>query len=130
MFKLDSIDYGRRVAMERSLEHAKNANTFAPSSNVIFDDSSNFIIYPTIVGIKGTLHFCVCSHINLMCFFVVINLVTNKLSIFIGKTETNERFLRLSLYQGNASSKSGSSAAAQRGMYTFIVYCVYFNACL
>ena len=52
------------VALEKSLDVAKDK---APPSNVIFDDSGNFVLYPTMAGIK------------------VVNLVTNQLVRLIGK---------------------------------------------
>jgi len=48
---------------------------------VVFDDSGNFILYPTLLGIK------------------VVNLVTNRVARIIGKVENTERFLRIALYQ-------------------------------
>jgi peptidylprolyl isomerase domain and WD repeat-containing protein 1 len=53
-----------------------------PPSNVIFDESGHFILYPTLLGIK------------------VVNLVTNKVARVIGRQETAERFLGIALYQG------------------------------
>jgi len=52
-YKLDPIDYGRRVAIERNVTQSLNQNIYAVSSSVVFDASSNFIIYPTILGIKS-----------------------------------------------------------------------------
>jgi peptidylprolyl isomerase domain and WD repeat-containing protein 1 len=52
------------VAVEKSLDVAKDK---APPSNVIFDDSGNFVLYPTMAGIK------------------VVNLVTNQLVRLTGK---------------------------------------------
>ncbi len=51
LYKLDPIDFGRRMAVEKALDASKNA----PPSNVIFDQTSNFILYPTMAGIKGDL---------------------------------------------------------------------------
>ena len=51
LFVLDEIDYGKRMAVERELDKTADA----PPSNVLFDDSSNFIIYPTLLGIKSTV---------------------------------------------------------------------------
>jgi peptidylprolyl isomerase domain and WD repeat-containing protein 1 len=78
-YRLDPIDFGRRVAVEKALDVAKDK---APPSNVIFDDSGNFVLYPTMAGIK------------------VVNLVTNQLVRLIGKVEATERFLAIALYQG------------------------------
>eukprot|EP00879_Flechtneria_rotunda_P012987 GHRR01013561.1.p1 GENE.GHRR01013561.1~~GHRR01013561.1.p1 ORF type:complete len:310 (+),score=84.43 GHRR01013561.1:4033-4962(+) len=53
-----------------------------PASNAVFDESGNFILVPTLLGIK------------------VINLTTNAVSRMIGKPENTERFLRIALWQG------------------------------
>ena len=45
---VQSIDFGRKLAIERELEKSEHFQ----SSGVIFDDSSSIIIYPTVVGIK------------------------------------------------------------------------------
>ena len=61
-YKLDAIDVGRRMAVERDLEKtvrstypAANAN-FAkedcPPSTLVWDNSGNFIMYPCLLGIK------------------------------------------------------------------------------
>ena len=48
LYRLDPIDFGRRVAAEKDLE----ADAAAPRQNALFDDSGNFIIYSTLLGIK------------------------------------------------------------------------------
>jgi len=53
-----------------------------PPSSVLFDESGNFLLYPTLLGIK------------------VVNLVSNAVSRLLGKVENSERFLQLALYQG------------------------------
>ena len=47
-FRLEPIDFGRRISIERDIE----ADDAAPHPNAIFDESGNFIIYPSILGIK------------------------------------------------------------------------------
>ncbi|XP_052627123.1 peptidyl-prolyl cis-trans isomerase CYP71-like [Lactuca sativa] len=71
------------MAVEREIEKTENV----PQPNALFDESSNFIIYPTLLGIK------------------IVNLHTNKVSRILGKVENNDRFLRIALYQGDQSSK-------------------------
>ncbi|KAA8544222.1 hypothetical protein F0562_022234 [Nyssa sinensis] len=83
LYRLDAIDFGRRMAIEKEIEKTENA----PQPNAIFDESSNFVIYATLLGIK------------------VVNLHTNKVSRILGKVENNDRFLRIALYQGDRSSK-------------------------
>lgn len=83
MYRLEAIDFGRRMAMEKELEKTENA----PQPNAVFDESSNFLIYATLLGIK------------------TVNLHTNKVARILGKVETNDRFLKIALYQGDQSSK-------------------------
>ena len=47
-FRLDAIDFGRRLAAERELA----GSPAAPAPNAVFDDSGNFILYSTLLGIK------------------------------------------------------------------------------
>ena len=48
MYHLEPIDFGRRMAGEKELL----ADETAPQANAIFDESGNFIIYATLLGIK------------------------------------------------------------------------------
>jgi hypothetical protein len=45
---LEPIDFGRRLAVERELI----ADAEAPPPNVLFDESGNFVLYPSLLGIK------------------------------------------------------------------------------
>ncbi|GAA0141588.1 chaperone [Lithospermum erythrorhizon] len=83
LYRLDAIDFGRRMAVDREIEKTENV----PLPNAVFDESSNFIIYATLLGIK------------------VVNLHTNKVARILGKVEGNDRFLRIALYQGDRGSK-------------------------
>ncbi|KAL9413353.1 hypothetical protein AB3S75_041931 [Citrus x aurantiifolia] len=83
LYRLEAIDFGRRMAVEKEIEKTETA----PPPNAIFDESSNFLIYATLLGIK------------------IVNLHTNKVSRILGKVENNDRFLRIALYQGDRSSK-------------------------
>lgn len=83
LYRLEAIDFGRRMAVEKEFEKTESA----PQPNALFDESSNFLIYATLLGIK------------------VVNLHTNKVSRILGKVENNDRFLRIALYQGDRSSK-------------------------
>ena len=51
MYHLEAIDFGRRMAGEKELL----ADPQAPQANAIFDESGNFIIYATLLGIKVSL---------------------------------------------------------------------------
>ncbi|KAK2424182.1 peptidyl-prolyl cis-trans isomerase CYP71 [Trifolium repens] len=83
LYRLEAIDFGRRMAVEKEIEKTESA----PQPNAVFDDSSNFLIYATLLGIK------------------IVNLHTNKVSRILGKVENNDRFLRIALYHGERSSK-------------------------
>lgn len=84
--KLDDMEFGRRFAVERDIEAAKGGGQSA-TVNAIFDESGNFIIYPTLLGIK------------------VLNIHTNKVVRLVGKME-NQRFMNISLYQGAPKKKN------------------------
>lgn len=80
--KLDEVEFGRRLAVERELENPNLKNKI----NVAFDESSNFILYGSIVGIK------------------VINTLTNRVVKVYGKDEPF-RALDLAIYQGQPQKK-------------------------
>lgn len=75
--QLPNMEFGRRMAVERDLEKSEAFHL----ANVVFDQSGNFIMYATLLGIK------------------LINLYSNKLVRIIGKNE-NLRMLNIALYQG------------------------------
>eukprot|EP00850_Spirogloea_muscicola_P005865 SM000027S09646 [mRNA] locus=s27:578944:585194:+ [translate_table: standard] len=83
LYRLEAFDFGRRLAVERELEKAEGV----PSQNAVFDESGNFLLYPTLLGIK------------------VVSLHDNKVARIIGKVENTERFLRIALYQGSLGKK-------------------------
>ncbi|ODM89522.1 Peptidylprolyl isomerase domain and WD repeat-containing protein 1 [Orchesella cincta] len=72
------MEFGRRMAVERELEKTQDSLKYI---SMVFDETSNFLLYPTVVGVK------------------VVNLVTNKLIQLIGKPE-NLRILNLAMFQG------------------------------
>lgn len=80
--KLEDVEFGRRLAVEREIENPALQNKI----NVIFDESSNFIMYGSILGIK------------------VINTLTNRVVRVFGKDEPF-RSLNLALYQGQPQKK-------------------------
>ncbi|EPQ27828.1 uncharacterized protein PFL1_04573 [Pseudozyma flocculosa PF-1] len=100
IYKLDDMEFGRRLAVERDLdagaksgaESAADNATGLATSNVVFDESGHFLCYGTAIGIK------------------IVNTVTNKVSRLLGKDETM-RFLNVSLYQGAPSKKVVTSIA-------------------
>lgn len=83
--KLDAIDFGRRMAVEKSVIEKGD---LAPHSNVVFDYSGVFILYPTLWGIK------------------VVNVKTNKLECILGRGEANERYMSIALYQGRTAGSA------------------------
>mmetsp|Transcript_17494 Transcript_17494/g.43979 ORF Transcript_17494/g.43979 Transcript_17494/m.43979 type:complete len:649 (+) Transcript_17494:75-2021(+) len=80
---LDRFDFGRRVAVEKEMRKS-TANML---QQVAFDESCNFLIYPSMVGVK------------------VVNIHTNKLVRILGKVEQTERFLSFALFQGKPMKK-------------------------
>lgn len=94
-YKLDNIDFGRRMAVERELTKARKS-TYVPAANVLIDDSDTCCIYATLLGI------------------VVVNMLTNSLVRILGKVENQERFLNLCLFQG-VPTETGMSYAQVQG---------------
>ncbi|MCJ1457976.1 hypothetical protein MMC28_008345 [Mycoblastus sanguinarius] len=80
--KLEDVEFGRRLAVERELENPALQNKI----NVIFDESSNFVVYGSILGTK------------------VINTLTNRVVKVYGKEESF-RSLNLTIYQGQPQKK-------------------------
>jgi peptidylprolyl isomerase domain and WD repeat-containing protein 1 len=48
LYRLDAIDFGRRMAVEKEIEKTEGV----PSPNAVFDESGNFLVYTTLLGIK------------------------------------------------------------------------------
>jgi len=88
LYKLESIDFGRRMATEKELRQDQST----VPSNAIFDESGNFLIYSTIFGIK------------------ILNTYSNSVARLLAKVENTERFTKIALYQG----KSKGIVGAQR----------------
>ena len=80
--KLEDVEFGRRLAVERDLENPVLQNKI----NVIFDETGHFIVYGSILGAK------------------VINTLTNRVVKVYGKEEPF-RSLNLALYQGQPQKK-------------------------
>jgi peptidylprolyl isomerase domain and WD repeat-containing protein 1 len=54
VFTLENMDFGRRIAAERGLDASESGPGGAlRTANAVWDESGNFIIYPTLLGIKG-----------------------------------------------------------------------------
>ena len=86
--RLDDIEFGRRIAIERDMENP----ALQGKINVIFDESSNFIMYGSILGIK------------------TVNVLTNRVIRIFGKDEPF-RALNLALYQGQPQKKALTTVA-------------------
>ena len=103
IYGIDSIEFGKHIAVERQLNKEMNESIFNNNkkwlcNNIIFDESDNFLLYSTMMGIK------------------VIDIVNDgQLIKLIGKQETNVRFLNISLFQGIANTKIGHSRAQKLG---------------
>ena len=80
--KLDDIDFGRRLGVEREIEHPLIKSRI----NVIFDETGHFIMYGSLFGTK------------------VINTLTNRVIKVYGREEPF-RPLNLALYQGQPEKK-------------------------
>ena len=80
--KIDHVEFGRRLAQEKDVE----SQMLRTKSNVIFDESGNFVMYGSMVGIK------------------VLNTFTNQVVKVYGKDE-NFRAVNLAIYQGQPQKK-------------------------
>lgn len=80
--KLEGVEFGRRMVLERELENPVIRNRI----NVIFDETSHFVLYGSLHGTK------------------VINTLTNRLVKTYGREEPF-RCLNLALYQGQPEKK-------------------------
>lgn len=85
---LEATELARRLVVERDLDNPATI----PKINVVFDESSNFILYGSLLGTK------------------VINTLTNRVVKLYGATESF-RSLNLALYQGFPQKKSLTTVA-------------------
>ncbi|TEB40067.1 peptidyl-prolyl cis-trans isomerase [Coprinellus micaceus] len=88
VYKVDDMEFGRRLALDRELELPGPDNKIPGRwINAIWDESGAFVIYPTLLGIK------------------VVNTYSNRVVRLMGKDET-VRYLNVTLYQGAPAKKS------------------------
>ncbi|CRG91345.1 peptidylprolyl isomerase domain and WD repeat-containing protein 1 [Talaromyces islandicus] len=80
--RLEEVEFGRRMAVERELENAVTR----PKVRITFDESGHFVLYGSVHGIK------------------CINTFTNRVVRVFGKDEPF-RALSLALYQGQPQKK-------------------------
>ena len=54
IYKVEDMEFGRRLAVERELE-LPGTDDRIPGMwiNAVWDESGSFVIYPTLLGIKG-----------------------------------------------------------------------------
>ncbi|KAJ2595281.1 Peptidyl-prolyl cis-trans isomerase cyp15 [Coemansia sp. RSA 1721] len=82
-FGIDDMEFGRRLAVENELVKAPAGR----DANAVFDESSGFLIFTSLFGIK------------------VVNLSTNKVLRVLGKSEPY-RFTNIALIQSTPDSSS------------------------
>lgn len=83
--QLPNMEFGRRMACERDLEKSEVILLM----NILFDESGNFILYSTLLGVK------------------IINIVTNRCVKILGKSE-NLRPLKVALLQGSGKKNKAA----------------------
>lgn len=81
---LSSAEFQERLVIEEEIDCMHPM----PPQNCIFDESSNFILFPSMLGVK------------------ILNLITNKIVRIVGGGEENLRFLHLSLCTADPKSKN------------------------
>lgn len=83
--RLEKHDFDKRLLNEKEIEKLveKHFDLF-PNMNLQFDETGEYIYYPSILGIK------------------MIELHTDKLVRILGKNENAERFLLINLFQGKS----------------------------
>ena len=90
-----AMDFNRKISNEKEMEKCGESQHAPPfnHSNVIFDKTGNFILYPTLTGVK------------------IVNIYSNKSCGVIGNSE-NLRFLNIALSQGSDDLTQPSSGAS------------------
>jgi peptidylprolyl isomerase domain and WD repeat-containing protein 1 len=114
IFKVDDMEFGRRLAVERELElPGPDGKIPGMWMNAIWDESGSFIIYPTLLGIKSKRHSNPSQIWRLTCLMIlVVNTVSNKVVRLLGKDET-VRWMNLAIYQGQPAKKSLSTLVSK-----------------
>ena len=52
VYRVEDMEFGRRLAIEKEIDADEHA---LATMNAVWDESGNFVIYPTLLGIKGKL---------------------------------------------------------------------------
>lgn len=56
VYKPDDMDFGRRLATEQELDRNESGpGGWLRTATAVWDESGNFVLYPTLLGIKGGL---------------------------------------------------------------------------
>lgn len=56
VYKVEDMEFGRRLAMERELElPGPDGRIPGRWSNAVWDETGSFVIYPSLLGIKGEI---------------------------------------------------------------------------
>lgn len=56
IYKVEDMEFGRRLAVERELDlPGPDGRIPGMSINAVWDESGSFVLYPTLIGIKGTV---------------------------------------------------------------------------
>ncbi|KAJ2722248.1 Peptidyl-prolyl cis-trans isomerase cyp15 [Coemansia sp. Benny D115] len=84
MFRLDDMEFGRRLAVENELRRAPSGRY----TNAVFDESSRYLLFSSLFGIK------------------VVDLAANKVVRVLGKSETL-RFTHIALAQSVRRGSGG-----------------------
>lgn len=50
VYRVEDMEFGRRLAIEKEIDADEHA---LATMNAVWDESGNFVIYPTLLGIKG-----------------------------------------------------------------------------
>ncbi|CDJ46062.1 cyclophilin, putative [Eimeria brunetti] len=85
----DALDFEQRAALERELSRSP----LRLHQSLVFDSSSSFLLYPTLLGVK------------------VLNILDNKVCRFIGRHEQGLRYLAIALQQPYLARRVARSAA-------------------
>jgi peptidylprolyl isomerase domain and WD repeat-containing protein 1 len=109
IYKVDDMEFGRRLVVERELElPGPDGKIPGMWMNAIWDESGSFIIYPTLLGIKGQCYFEgeLSGPLRLKPMGIpVVNTIPNKVARLLGKDKTI-RWMNLVIYQGQPARKA------------------------
>ncbi|KAG2153096.1 uncharacterized protein EDB93DRAFT_1249010 [Suillus bovinus] len=113
--RVEDMEFGRRLAVEKELQMpGPDGRIPAMSTNVVWDESGAFVLYPTLLGIK------------------VVNTVTNRVVRLLGKDES-VRWMNLALYQGAPAKKglapvsSANPMLANKGIRDPTLFCTGYK---